>query len=389
MLGWSLSVAAFVMAFVVAVLAAYMLNPVDWPGPGKFSALALAFPLHLLAVAALAVALGLLAWWCGAGLAVALCALVVIGSAAMALVPTFLVWQSAREYGVPLSLREYLQHAAHINIGRPQPERSVVYGTGTDGTELLLDVWRAEPSSNAARPAVVIVHGGAWTHGNRSGAPQWNRWLNQLGYEVFDVEYRMPPPDRWRDEVGDVKCALGWVAAHAANFQIDPARISVMGYSAGGNLALLAAYSMGDPALPPSCPGPAVTVRSVVNVYGPADLRVLHDSGGSVDYVRSALEEYIGGTPGQHAERYRIVSPIGHVSAQAPPTITILGLSDRIVPVEQERVLSSTLEQAAVAHETYLLPATDHGFDVNWGGWSTQIARAKIAQFLRHHDQPG
>ena len=73
--------------------------------------------------------------------------------------------------------------------------RSVVYGTAKDGTKLELDVWRTgQPNTGPLRPAIVFVHGGAWTHGNRSMVPEWNHWLNTLGYEVFDVEYRMPPP---------------------------------------------------------------------------------------------------------------------------------------------------------------------------------------------------
>ena len=113
--------------------------------------------------------------------------------------------------------------------------------------------WLAEATSAASlRPAIVKMHGGGWTSGSRSMSAKWNRRLNQLGYHVFDVDYRMPPPERWKDEVGDVKCALGWVVANAEKYRIDPARIGTMGYSAGGNLAMLAAYSAGDPQLPPS-----------------------------------------------------------------------------------------------------------------------------------------
>ena len=186
--------------------------------------------------------------------------------------------------------------------------------------------------------------------------------------------------------MGDVKCALGWVVAHAAEYQVDPARISIGGYSAGGHLAMLAAYSMGDPGLPPSCAVPPVAVRTMVNLYGPADLTVFHDSSGSVDYVRDALKQYVGGTPREYAERYRLISPISHVGARTPPTITVLGQSDRIVPLAQAEMLSRALGQAGVAHETYFLPASDHGFDVNWGGWGAQIARVKIAPFLKRHD---
>lgn len=91
---------------------------------------------------------------------------------------------------MPLSLGTYLANAAHLNVGRPQPERRVVYGTVADGTtnngtQLVLDVWRTgQPDSGPLRPAVVLVHGGAWVHSHRSGMPVRNRWLNALGYEA-------------------------------------------------------------------------------------------------------------------------------------------------------------------------------------------------------------
>jgi acetyl esterase/lipase len=226
----------------------------------------------------------------------------------------------------------------------------------------------------------VKVHGGGWTGGSRSQGTDWNRWLNGLGYHVFDVEYRMPPPERWKDEVGDIKCALGWVAANAPEYRIDPARISIMGNSAGGNLAMLAAYSMGDPRLPPSCDVATVSVKSVVNLYGPADLTLLYGSSGSL-----AVRQYIGGSPTQYPDRYLAVSPLSYVGAKTPPTITLLGASDNDVPTDQARSLDQALMWACVTHETYLLPGNDHGFEVNWGGFGAQFARAKIKAFLQKH----
>jgi acetyl esterase/lipase len=261
-----------------------------------------------------------------------------------------------------------------------------VYGTARDGTQLELDVWPTDLSSSGPlRPAMVLVHGGAWTHGNRSMLPDWDRWLNEEGYEVFDVEYRMPPPVRWLDEVGDVKSALGWVAAHAAEYHVDSSRISLMGGSAGANLAMLAAYSAGDTLLLPSTDVPAVKVRSVINFYGPTDLALLYRTCKSADYVRPLMREYLGGTPEQLPDRYLMLSPLTHVDATDPPTLTLIGGSDRLVSVDQAELLDRALAQAGVPHELYVLPANDHGFDVNWGGFGTQVARAVIEEFLRHH----
>jgi acetyl esterase/lipase len=202
---------------------------------------------------------------------------------------------------------------------------------------------------------------------------------------VFDVEYRMPPPVRWQDEIGDVKAAIGWVAAHAANYHVDPARISMMGESAGGNLALLTAYSMGDAELPPSTDVAPVAIRSVISLYGPTEMAMLYRSTPSREFVQAADKRYIGGIPEEFPERYRALSPLYHISARTPPTIAFQGTSDRVVPLDQTTTLDQALGKAGVTHETYLLPGNDHGFDINWGGFGTQIARAKIEDFLQRH----
>ncbi len=383
---WLLTVAACLLAVLMAGLAYCMMNPVRWDGPGRFGALALFFPLHLLAFTLVAAALAFLAKRSSASLAAWVFGLVVILTAAMALTPTIAVWQQARQLDVPLSLGNYLANAGHLNMGLSQPERSVIYGTAKDGTKLELDVWRTgKPNSGPLRPAIVYVHGGAWTHGNRSITPDWNRWLSELGYEVFDAEYRMPPPVRWLDEIGDVKAALGWVVAHAAEYHVDPARISLMGGSAGGNLSMLAAYSAGDPRLPPSTDVPPVVIRSVINFYGPSDMALLYHTCESPDYVRPLMREYIGGPPEEFPDRYRVLSPLIHVGAKAPPTLTLIGTSDRLVSMPHAQLLNEALTKAGVPHEMYFLPANDHGFDVNWGGFGTQIARVKIKHFLERY----
>lgn len=384
---WLLTLVACLLAVVMAGLAYCMMSPVRWDGFGKLGAIALFFPLHLLVFTLVAAVLALVAAGRRARLAECVFGLVMILTVVMALVPAIAVWQQAQQLGVPLSLGNYFANAVHLNSGRPQQKLSVVYGTAKDGTRLELDVWRTGMSnSGPMRPAILFVHGGAWTHGNRSMFPDWNRWLNELGYEIFDVEYRMPPPVRWLDEIGDVKSALGWVATHASQYHVDPTRISMMGGSAGANLSMLAAYSMGDPQLPPSVDVPPVAVYSVINFYGPTDLALLYRFCKSPEYVRAAFKEYIGGTPEEFPERYRVLSPLSHISGNAPPTITLLGTSDRLVAVDHAELLDQALSRAGVPHETYLLAGSDHGFDTNWGGFGTQIAREKIRTFLQKHE---
>src|SRR5262249_38129383 len=139
---------------------------------------------------------------------------------------------------------------------------------------------------------------------------------------------------------------------------------------------------VGDARLRPSTDVPAVAVRSVVDVYGPTDMGLLYRTCESPSYIRPLMEAYIGGPPDELPDRYHLLSPLSHVRGTAPPTLTLPGTRDRLVSVYHAAPLDQALSRAGVPHETYFLPATDHGFDTNWGGFATQIARAKVKDFI-------
>jgi len=182
--------------------------------------------------------------------------------------------------------------------------KDIIFGKTTDGFELKLDVWPAnEKLKNTTTPAVIKVHGGGWVEGSKANAPYLNQWLSELGFTVFDIDYRMPPQAGWKDEVADVKSAIGWVVEHADTYKIDLKKINLMGDSAGGNLAMLAAYSMGDSTLPPSTNVPSVPINTVINFYGPSDMTKFYENNPSPGYVQNVMKEYIRGTPSQFPDR--------------------------------------------------------------------------------------
>jgi dipeptidyl aminopeptidase/acylaminoacyl peptidase len=137
--------------------------------------------------------------------------------------------------------------------------------------------------------------------------------------------------------------------------------------------------------LPPSTNVAPVAIRSVINLYGPSEMAMLYRSSPTRDFVQTSDKRYIGGTPEEFPERYRVLSPLYHINVQTPPTITFQGTTDRVVPLDQASTLDQALSKAGIAHETFLLPGNDHAFDINWGGFGTQIARAKIEDFLQRH----
>jgi acetyl esterase/lipase len=364
---WVLAGLAVVLAVPVVAMAWFMLVPVGWDGGGRLGVLGLVFPLHLLVVTVGSGLLVVVTWWASAPVAAGVFVATAVLSGAMALWPAVAVWRRARATGVRLSIATYVREARRPNWGGPPATETVMFAP-----DLHLDVW-PPPAATGSRPAVVRVHGGGWVGGGRGEMPAWTAWLNDRGYAVFDIDYRLAPPPRWHEAAADVEAAVAWVVEHHCAYGIDPGRITLMGHSAGGNLALLAAY------------GGAVPVRTVVNVYGPGDLDALHRQSGSRNYIDRCLRAFVGGGPDEVPDRYRAASPLGRVTDTSPPTITVLGHRDRMVPAGQAEALEAALATAGVAHETLLLPATDHGFDLNWGGFGTQLARARIGRFLDEH----
>lgn len=377
---WFLDAVAATFVAVLLTTLYYMVTPVDVNGAGRLGYGALMMAPQLLLATVAAALLWLIARMCAARPAQILFAVAVVLSAVMSIWPTISVWERSRAYGVSVSIVSVF--APQISTVVASPEKTVTYAVVGD-SPLVLDVWRAGGvSRERLRPAIVKVHGGDWTRGTRGELHLWNQYFNDLGYDVFDVDYRLPPTARWRDEVGDVRCAIGWVAANAEKFGVDSTRISLMGYSAGGNLALLAAYAMDDSRLPSSCGTSHVKIRSVIDFYGPSDLTGLYSETGSPSLIRTKLESYIGGPPSEFSSRYRLLSPIAHVAARVPPTIVFHGESDRVVPEKQSRALDQALSAAGVYHETYYLPWSDHGYDAVWNSIATQITREKLRIFL-------
>jgi acetyl esterase/lipase len=224
-------------------------------------------------------------------------------------------------------------------------------------------------------PAVVVVHGGSWRAGDKGEVPHVSAALAASGYTVFDVRYRLAPFPAGLD---DVRCVLATIAADP---RVDPERIAVLGRSAGGQLALLSAYT--------DRPSPcgAVKVAAVVSIYGPTDLAWAHANPYVPDVVNGtdALEVYLGGTPAAAPDAYRDATPQRLVSSTSPPTLLVHGTAERCVRPDNATKLQAVLEAVGVPNHVLLVPFADHGFDVRRGGVGEQLSRGVILKFLAEH----
>ena len=389
LLGKALAIVALAWAAFGLLLALLIVVPFSNPTLWFFSVVVTEASLLITGFALIGLLLAMVARLSGRHKVSSAAAVLTVVTLVISLMPVAqALWSASRE-DASLSLSGYFAGLA-TDAGRA-PE-TVTYAR-PGGDALKLDVWRPPEQSGGhrsgdKRPAVVVVHGGSWDMGGRSEAPRWDQWLTDQGYVVFDVDYRLAPPPTWRDAPGDVKCAVGWVKKNADRYGVDPDRVALMGPSAGGHLALLAAYTDAS-LLPPSCDVEDTGVSAVVGFSAPTQLERLYYADppwyrpvvGSVE----SLRRFTGGTPTTVADHYRIASPAVHASSDDPPTLLMHGASDQLVPQEQARLLERRLTEAGVEHRTTELAGVDHLFEFNWGGWGSQLARQTLGAFLKRN----
>ena len=116
-------------------------------------------------------------------------------------------------------------------------EKDVVFGKGGD-VDLKLDIYK--PTTPTKRTAIIHYHGGGFTGGSKDGLAAALGPMTQLGYVNIAAQYRLAGVAKWPSQIHDVKAAIRWTRANASRLGVDPARIVIAGYSAGGHLALFA-----------------------------------------------------------------------------------------------------------------------------------------------------
>lgn len=255
------------------------------------------------------------------------------------------------------------------------------------GEDLKVDIYSPPEGIERNKIGIVVIHGGSWNAGGRSDFPLWNEWLTNNGYTVFDVDYRLAPQPNWQTAVGDVKCAAAWVQNNSEKFSIDASKIVLFGRSAGGQLALMAAYS-GNDSFPSACENnPANKIRAVVSFYAPVDLIWGFDNPANERVIdgKGTLSRFLGGNPHESAEiekRFTSSSPNDCVTAQTPPTFLVHGGEDQLVRFQNMDFLDEKLAENNIPHEKIYLSYAQHGFDYNFHGWGSQLVKPRLLEFI-------
>ncbi len=236
--------------------------------------------------------------------------------------------------------------------------RKVDYGTNGGQSLRLCLVETKEPTAGT-RPVVVFVGWG----GADDGVGFLTRFARS-GYLGVSVGYRrLTPETLWIEQIQDCKCAIRFLRARATEYRLDPNRIGVWGFSAGGHLSALLGTSGGVKELEGEggWPDYSSRVNAVVDLAGTSDLLKLSRDPGTQRRVAEQPEmKRFDEAIRLHPKRVLLASPITHVSADDPPFLIVHGAQDNIVPPEQSEALAAALKAVGVPADLQILPGVGH-----------------------------
>jgi len=233
-----------------------------------------------------------------------------------------------------------------------------------DGAKLAGDLYLPKGLDKA--PVVVAVHGGGWQAGNRAGYKYWGPFLAHNGYAVFSIDYRLGKAGTYPGAAYDVKAAIQFVRAKAAELGLDPERIGLMGDSAGGHLAALVALASDQFATEyrgdPNAAVPA-NVKAVVGFYGVYDMLAQwqHDQ---IARPRDQIaEKFLGAPPMQNRRVYFDASPMSYATAdhRGARFLLVHGTADDVVdPATQSQAFQNALNQSGIFVRRFVIPGAGH-----------------------------
>lgn len=265
-----------------------------------------------------------------------------------------------------------------------------------------LDVYR--PRGGGQRPAVMYVHGGAFSMLSKDTHRVMALSLAARGYVVFNVNYRLGPRNRYPAQLEDLSAALLWVIEHAGEHGADPSRLVLAGESAGANLVTALAYAATHPRPEPFAQvlyERQAPIRAVLAIYGMHDVvdperlwRTPHRAKKWPSWIKrelaAAARAYVGRPAGDLDARAPLASPLRRILEPAvdgarPLPAFFLAVGTRDPLLDDSRRLRTALEARGVACELKIYPGEIHGFNAMVWRKAAQQKWSAVYRFLEEH----
>lgn len=251
-------------------------------------------------------------------------------------------------------------------------EMSIMLQNGN--SEMRLAAGVTDEEDKAPKPAILWIPGGGYRGCDKNLMVSEMTFLADAGYVVASIYYRSSAEGHMPDQIVDVKTAIRFLRAHANEYEIDKERIGVIGRSAGGHLAALAAMNIDD-FHSKEWAGESEEVQACIDMFGPVDIPKLLKFEESLynkdpeNYRWKNVAESHGGAVmgGDYNEdmvnRAKKVSPPYLISDRMSPIMILHGDADKLVPVDvsedfYQQIVDKGLEEKA---DLYILRGAGHG----------------------------
>jgi acetyl esterase/lipase len=239
--------------------------------------------------------------------------------------------------------------------------RDVIFATVGD-TSLKLDLYL--PATEVPAGLIIWVHGGAWRAGSRAAVDL--KGLVGRGWAIASVDYRLSTVAPFPAQIHDIKAAIRFLRAHAADYGYAPNRFVIAGSSAGAHLAAEVGVTTGIAELEGnegSFPNVSSAVEAIVDLYGASDLTTILAQSTPHGLVMRvpALNLLLGGQPEAKPALARLASPVFQVTADDPPLLLLHGDQDPQMPINQAHELQGAYEKAGLPVTFKVLHGSGHG----------------------------
>jgi acetyl esterase/lipase len=312
--------------------------------------------LVLIALASLIASAAAMRWGAravgGAGLAISAAAL----AGSVYIVATII--QAVRAAG---GVADPLTGLALGPMTEPQPD-AVEIVTTVEGKTLTAAIFRPSSVASAA-PIIAYLHGGGFMAGTNTETAADLRWFADRGFLVVSLDYRVfgPGNPTWNKAPADAACGLAWTYGNAVRLGGDPARIVLLGDSAGGNLAINLAYAAGAGTASSTCGTVPVPVAVAVQ-YPAVDPIATYERGFPIPGFEPAMlmAGYIGGAPSDFPDRIKAIASETYINPGAPPTLIIAPEKDSLVVSDGVYGFADKAKAAGIDLELVRIPFANH-----------------------------
>jgi len=267
------------------------------------------------------------------------------------------------------TMKDYRQNLKHYPFIKVVPDsitpavkeaRNLVY-CKIGSRDLHLDAFQPAKKQKKATPAILIVHGGGWRSGNRTQHIPLAQHLAALGYTCFTVEYRLSTEALYPAAINDLKSALKWMGANAKKFNIDTSKFTVLGFSAGGQLAALAGVTSTLPIFNDSdCnKGFSGSAKAVIDIDGtlsfvhPESQEFQKPSGGASLW-------WIGYTQKERFDLWKEASPFTYAEQNKVPFLFLNSAVERMHAGRDD--FKKLMDQKGIYTQIISFPDTPHAF---------------------------